>query len=125
MKNIKSIYYHIDGTPMAEEVGIGSTRENYVRADVYYSEGGYSYFTYKNTPRAYFMSVHMVGRGKDACGYFESTAIFQNNGAKMLLQEVTRQSKKREAEALAYFEEHIDEYVAKIYPDLKLEREVA
>lgn len=125
MKNIKSIYYHIDGTPMAEEVGIGSTRENYVRADVYYSEGGYSFFTYKNTPRAYFMSVCKIGRGKDEHGAWESMGVFSNGGAKMMLQEVTRQSKKREAEALAYFEEHIDEYVAKVFPELELEKEVS
>ena len=123
MKIIKSIYYHIGGEPKAEEVGIGSTHENYVKAEVYYSEGGYSLWTYKNTPRAYFMSVIKIGRGKNEHGAWESVGVFSNGGAKMMLQEVARQSKKREAEALAYFEEHIDEYVAKVFPELELEKE--
>lgn len=124
MKTIKTYYYHIDGTEKAEEREMGNTSVNYVKADVYYSEGGVSMFTYKNTPRAYFISVHKVGRGKDSCGYWESTAIFQNDGVKKMLFEVGRQSKKKEMEALEYFEKNIDEFANEAYPDLVLEKEM-
>ena len=52
MKTIAKRYYHIVGTQTAEEGGI-NTRYNYIKAEVYYDEGGYSYFTYRNTPRGY------------------------------------------------------------------------
>lgn len=125
MKTIKTIYYHIKGEPKAEDVGIGSTHENYIKAEVYYSEGGYSFFTYKNTPRAYFMSVHKIGRGKNEHGAWESVGVFSNGGAKMLLEEVKRQSKKKEAEAVSFFDMNIDDYVAKVFPELELEKEVS
>lgn len=123
MKIIKTIFYHIDGTKSAEDTGLGSSETNYVKAEVYYSEGGYSYFTYKNTPRAYFMSVNKIGRGKDAAGTWESYGLLSGEGANLLIEEVSRQSKKREENALAYFDEHVDEFVAKVYPDLKVTRE--
>ncbi len=125
MKTLKTIYYHINGTQKADERGIGDTSENYVKAEVYYSEGGYSYFTYKNTPRAYFMSAHTVGRGKDSCGYWESHSICSPNGAKeMIGNPVARQSKKKADEAQAYFDANVDEFVAKIFPNLVLEKEM-
>lgn len=124
MKTIQQRYYHIKGTPKAEDVGISSVHDNYIKADVYYSEGGYSYFTYKNTPRGYFMSVHKVGRGKDSCGYWESTALFANDGCKKMISEVNRQSKKREENALTYFEANIDNFLKAVFPDLELDLEV-
>ena len=124
MKIIKTKYYHIKGTIKATDAGIGKANDNYVKAEVYYDEGGMSLFTYKNNPRAYWMSVHKVGRGKDSCGYWESTTIF-GGGYKSLIKEVGRQSKKAEAEAVAHYDAHIDEYVKQAYPDLELEEEVA
>lgn len=123
MKVIKTIFYHIEGTKKVDEIGLGSSEQNYVKAEVYYDEGGYSYFTYKNTPRAYFMSAVKIGRGRDSAGTWESHTMFGSDGRKLLIEEVNRQSKKREADALAYFEANIDDFVAKVFPDLKVTRE--
>lgn len=122
MKIIETRYYHIKGTVTADGAGIGRVTDNYVKAEVYYDEGGYSLFTYKQNPRAYWMSVHKVGRGKDACGYWESTTIF-GGGYKSLIKEVGRQSKKAEAEALTHFNANIDDYVRQAFPELELELE--
>lgn len=125
MKTIKEIYYHIKGTKDAENLEMGSATSNYVKADVYYSEGGYSVFSGKMCTRGYFISAHKVGRGKDSCGYWESHAILAPDGGKRMLFEVNRQSKKREEEALAIFEKDIHEFVTQLYPDLELELEIA
>ena len=113
MKTIAKRYYHVNGTPTAEEAGINVPIGNYIKAEVYYDEGGYSYFTYKNHPRAYYISAVEIGRG----GNYESHTLFSDTGRKQMICEVTRQSKKREAEALAYFEENIDEFVKRVYAD--------
>ena len=55
----------------------------------------------------------------------ESTALFNNDGCKRLLFEVEKQSKKRSAEAEAYFDENIDEFLKTVYPNLILEKETA
>ena len=123
MKIIEKRYYHIMGEMKAGDTGIGHATGNYIRADVYYHEGGYGIMTYKYTPRAYYMSVHKVGYVRDACGTWESTQIFGNDGAKMKLKEVSRQSKKAEAEALAYYRENINRYLNQVYPELELELE--
>ena len=113
MKTIAKSSHAGNSTPTAEEAGINVPIGNYVKAEVYYDEGGYSYFTYKNHPRAYYISVVEIGRG----GNYESHTLFSDTGRKQMVCEVTRQSKKREAEALAYFEENIDEFVKRVYAD--------
>ena len=125
MKRIKEIYYHIDGTPTKEEAKIISNKENYIKATVYYSEGGFSYFTYKQTPRAYFLSAQPVTLAKAGeAGTMESLTMFNNNAFKIMIGEpVTRQSKKKEAEALKYFENNIDKILAENYTALTLEKE--
>lgn len=119
MKVIRTRYYHINGTPKASEVGLGHAKANYIKAEVYYDAGGYSYFTYKNNPRAYYISAVDIGRG----GGYESHTLFNDRGRKQMVTEVTRQSKKREAEALAYFNENIDEFVRRIYADVDIDME--
>lgn len=123
MKTLRTINYHIKGTPTMDECQAGSVKGNYLKADVYYSEGGYSYFTYKNTPRGYFMSVVDVGMARDNYGISTSHTLFNDRGRKYMIKEVTRQSKKAEAEALAYFEEHIADFVKQVYPECETEVE--
>ena len=125
MKRIKEIYYHIDGTPTKEDAKIISGKENYIKATVYYSEGGFSYFTYKQTPRAYFLSAQPVTLAKAGeAGTMESLTMFNNNAFKIMIGEpVNRQSKKKEAEALNYFENNIDRILAENYTALTLEKE--
>lgn len=119
MKILKERYYHIGGTPRKEDSNYATEVDNYVKADVYYHEGGYSLFTGDKQSRAYFMSVSKIGRGQNSI----SVTIFQNDGAKIKLKEVSRQSKKAAAEAMAYFDENIDRFVSEIYPNLELEFE--
>lgn len=114
MKSIAKRYYHIVGTPT--EGGI-NTPNNYIKAEVYYDEGGYSYFTYRNTTRGYYMSAIDVVRGNG----FESITMFNSKARKMLIEEVSRQSKKREAEALEYFEANIEEFVKNTYYDTEID----
>lgn len=125
MKRIKEIYYHIDGTPTKEDAKIISDKENYIKATVYYSEGGFSYFTYKQTPRAYFLSAQPVTLAKAGeAGTMESLTMFNNNAFKIMIGEpVNRQSKKKEAEALNYFENNIDRILAENYTALTLVKE--
>lgn len=121
MKIIKEIYFHIKGTETAEKAGF-TTTANYVKASVYYHEGGFSCLTYKNTPRAYYMAARTIGRGKTAGGYMESCGMFE--GRKLMIGEpVTRQTAKKEAAAVAYFNDNIEAFVRELYPELGLEKE--
>lgn len=121
MKILRTINYHIKGTPTMDECQTGSVKGNYLKAEVYYSEGGYSYFTYKNTPRGYFMSVVDVGMARNEYGTSTSHTLFNDRGRKYMIKGVARQSKKAETEALAYFEEHIDDFVKQVYPEYETE----
>lgn len=124
MKTLKTLYYHIAGTKTADNTGY-ELDTNYVKAEVYYSEGGYSCFTYKQIPRAYFISARTVGRGKAGdAGYMESYKLLCGDGAKKMIGEpVTRQSAKKERDAIAFFDENIDSFVSEVFPTLSLEKE--
>lgn len=122
MKILKTKYYHIKGTPTVDGIGLGSSVENYIKAECYYDEGGYSMFTYKQVPRAYYMSAYKLGRGKDSCGTWESHSLFAD-GCKLKLKEVKRQGKKAAEESLSYFDEQIDDFIARAFPALEVEVE--
>lgn len=82
---------------------------NNLKVEVYYSLGGFNYFTYKNDPRGYFLSVTPVDRA-DRGGYVsESVAI--GEGVKMLLKEVARKSAKAEAIAEEIAKSKVQELV--------------
>ena len=71
---------------------------NNLKVEVYYSLGGTNWFTYKNEPRGYYLSVTPVDRS-DRGGYMcESTTL--GRGVKKLVKEVSRQSKKAAEEAI-------------------------
>lgn len=119
METIKAIYYHIKGTPIASEADWG-VNDNYIEADVYYTKGGYSYFTYKNTPRGYFMSVRKIGR-YTANGIEMVSRTFGGEGYKALIKETARKSAKASSEAEEYFNENINEFIGNAFPGLELE----
>lgn len=123
MKIIEKRYYHIKGTVSGIGLGIGKAITNYVKADVYYDDGSRSIMAGRRNPRGYWLSISKVGRGKDDCGWWESTAIYGNAGCKQLIFETTRQSKKREAEAVEYFRNNIDRYIAQMYQGIEVELE--
>lgn len=126
MKTLQTIYYHIDGTPTKENADIIGSKDNYVKATCYYSEGGFSYFTYKQTPRAYFLSVQTVTRAKAGeAGTMEKLTMFNNYGYKEMIGDpVTRQSKNKEREAILYFNANIDNLVKESFQGVTLTKEV-
>lgn len=86
---------------------IPTGRENeYMKCELYYSLGGMNYFNYKNEPRGYYVSVGPVEKD----GHMESYMAF--SGVKDIVVACDRQSKKREAEALALYEAKRDELLA-------------
>lgn len=122
MNTIEKRFYHIKGMPKAEEAD-WQTNENYVEADVYYTKGGYSYFTYKNTPRGYFMSVHKIGRYTSDGVAMESHTLFSGDGMKRLIKETTRSSKSAEQYAHDVYKAEIEDFLSQVYPGLELELE--
>lgn len=66
---------------------------NTLEIEVYYSLGGMNYFTGRNEPRGYYLSVTPAKRSEHSISYTSFT------GTKILLKEVKRQSAKAEAEA--------------------------
>ena len=117
MKFIKTLYYHIKGTNNSDE---NNHEYNYIKAQVYYDEGGYSIFGGDYRPRGYYTSAYPVGRWKDNIGWSEMTQIF-GGGAKCTLFEVSRQSQKKEREAVEMFDRNIDEYLKKVYSDMEFD----
>ena len=85
-KNIKREYI-----PLSKE-------NHFLRVELYYSLGGYNYFTYETDPRGYWVSVSPVERADG----WESFTLF--SGVKAIALECQRQSKKRETEALSLYE---------------------
>ena len=75
-----------------------TTPNKYIKVYTYYKKDSMNYFTYKNEARGYYLSVTPVERARG----FESFVAF--TGFKVLLKEVTRASKKAEAEAEAIAE---------------------
>lgn len=75
-----------------------TTPNKYIKLYTYYKKDTMNYFTYKIEARGYYLSVTPVERARG----FESFKAF--TGFKVLLKEVTRASKKAEAEAEAIAE---------------------
>ena len=124
MKTLAKRYYHVIGCPKADEI-THTINNNYVVADVYYDKGGYSYFSYKSTPRGYFMSVYRMGRYVTEDGYgMEVHTLFGNGGMKRMIKEVSRQTAKGDREAIEIYERDIEEFVREVFSDLELEEEV-
>lgn len=72
---------------------------NNLIVEVKYTLGGVSFATYREYPRGYYLHVTPVLR--EEFGEYASETFKLFGGAKMLLKEVKRQSKKAEQEALA------------------------
>ncbi len=92
---------------------------NFLKLEVYYSLGGFNCFTYKNEARGYYLSVSPVQRSERDGIVFESYTAF--SGVKLLLLEVSRKSKKAEAEAERIAEEKEAELIAYICNKNQLE----
>lgn len=119
MEKIETRYYHIKGTPTASEAD-WQTTGNYIEAEVYYTKGGYSYFTYKNTPRGYFISARKIGR-YTTNGIEMISRTLGGEGYKALVKETARKSAKAASEAEEYFNKNIDAFIKNAFPELELE----
>lgn len=78
----------------------------FLKAEIYYSLGGYNHFTSKMENRGYYISVLPV----EKAGRLESYTSF--TGLKQNILQCERKSKKRLEEAVAYFEKYIDEFIS-------------
>lgn len=78
-----------------------TTPNKFIKIYTYYKKDTMNYFTYKNEARGYYLSVTPVERARG----FEAFT-----GFKILLKEVTRASKKAEAEAEAIAERDWKKY---------------
>lgn len=76
-------------------------KNEFLKCELAYSLGGMNYFTYKNEPRGYYLSVSPVEKS----GCMESYVAF--SGVKKLLLEVKRKSPKKESEAISMIEENL------------------
>ena len=85
---------------------------NFLKVELYYSLGGYNYFTYKEEPRGYYLSATPVEREEKYGCVMESVVAF--SGIKQCIVPCSRQSKKREAEALEKMGGYKDELVAEV-----------
>lgn len=90
----------------------------HLKTEVYYSLGGVNYFTYKNEPRGYYVSVSPVTREAKNGVSMESYAAF--SGVKKLIVPATRQTKKKEQEAKEYFDRNVDSLVREWFPDMSM-----
>lgn len=81
-----------------------TTSNKFIKVYTYYKKDSMNYFTYKNEARGYYLSITPVERARG----FESFVAF--TGFKVLLKEVTRASKKAEAEAEAIAEKDWRKY---------------
>lgn len=88
----------------------------FLRCELYYSLGGYNYFTYKSEPRGYYVSVTPVERERRNGYTMESVTAF--SGVKVLVCEVNRKSKKAEAEALEKYEETRNRIINSRFADM-------
>lgn len=84
---------------------------------LYYDLGGMNYFTYKEEPRGYYLSISPVEVERTEDGRIQSVTSIFGQGYKKLLVEVKRKSKKKEEEALKMLEECKDELIKKVLAD--------
>lgn len=76
---------------------------NFIKLETHYNLGGYNCFTHKTEARGFYLSASPVQHFTRDGITFESYTAF--TGAKLLLLEVSRKSKKAEAEAERIAEE--------------------
>lgn len=84
----------------------GYRKVNALKVSVYYSKGGFSYWTYKTEPRGYFLSVTPVEHNDIMEG------CILGDGCKLLLAEASRYSDKGFDNAVAMHKDHLQDLIA-------------
>ena len=98
-------YYKVNNNPKA----------THLKAEIYYSLGGMNYFTSRDEPRGYYMSISPVKRD----GVCESYTAF--TGLKNLILPVHRKSQKQMDIAKKYFDDHIIEFMRRYFSEFDVE----
>lgn len=91
----------------------------YILVEVRYNKGGTNLFTYKNESRGYYISASPIERENKGGYFLESYMGF--SGYKSLYKEVSRASKKAEAEADAAMMEFAKPMIEQILQEQGLE----
>lgn len=107
-KTIMTKYYHISGTPEADQVEMGYTGSNYIMLDLFYDHG-------------YMLSVKSIGHGKDDNGTFDIFNILSPETYRKTLIECNRQSSKKAAEAVQIMESSIKDILDKHFSQYDVE----
>ena len=107
----------IAGTKRYIPLADNEHKETHIEVEVGYQLGGLNYWNYENESRGYYLyatpcalSTHQFDNGKE----WQSISTTVGRGFKWLLKEVSRQSKKAEAEAIAIANEAMDWLIAKV-----------
>ena len=87
----------------------------HVDCDVYFSHGGYNYFTYKREERGYYLSVQPVTVSEN----FVTVVAF--TGFKKLLVPCGRQGRKLAAKAVAMFDDEVENVVMDAFINMHAE----
>lgn len=98
---------------------------HYIKVELYYDLGGMNYFTYKQEPRGYYVSVCPVERRvlTDSTGrvYGTSEGFTAFSGTKMLLEPCQRKGKGAKQRALANYEQArailLEKYTDQLLPE--------
>ena len=89
------------------------TEITHLKVELYYSMGGWNYFTSQQEPRGYYLSVMPVKKWRSETGCTcEQFVAFQ--GVRTLIKAVARKSKKAESEAIALAENKEQELIEHI-----------
>lgn len=70
-----------------------NTENNVLKIEVYYSLGGYDYFSYKEEKRGFYISLRPMKESKE--GLCSFSLFGKDSGYKILLEEVKRNNPKR------------------------------
>lgn len=89
--NIITRYYKVTNHPTI----------THLRMELYYSKGGTNVWNSKTEPRGYYMSISPVKRERGTETYVQGT------GLKKCIIEVQRKTKKKEEEAVNFFNSYI------------------
>lgn len=107
----------IAGTKRYIPLGENEHKETHIEVEVGYQLGGMNYWNYQTESRGYYLyatpcqlSTHPTSTG----GEWQSITTTVGRGFKWLLKEVSRQSKKAEAEAIAIANEKMDWLIEKV-----------
>lgn len=110
MADIKKVHFAVPGGKVYDKQDGREYKCTHIECSVWYSLGGVSFYDGHSYERGYYASVQPVELGNDGC-----VSYMLGSGTKFLLLGCSRQSPKREAEAVAKFDAEVKDYIAKVF----------